>query len=155
MATVNEPADPIAKGMIPTAKQSLGDLFKWKQRVVVTNDFGESHCEWQKPTPLENPFSLMAQLGARDVYPLHYLYCAYSTDTKFSGSSSSAASWRGQLTLSTSMLSVSRRSNLPLITKSPTRTSPRQLRSRCFFALSALPSLASQETSSEENGLWS
>lgn len=65
--TANEPADPIAKGIIPTAKQAWGDLFIWKQRVVVTNDFGESHCEWQTPTPLENPFKLMAQLGARDV----------------------------------------------------------------------------------------
>jgi putative sialic acid transporter len=67
MSTVaNEPADPIAKGIIPTAKQSLKDLLKWKQRVLVTNDFGETVCEWQQPTPLENPFSLMAQLGARD-----------------------------------------------------------------------------------------
>jgi hypothetical protein len=68
MASTNEPADPVAKGIIPTAKQSLGDLFKWKQRVVVTNDFGESRCEWQKPTPLQNPITLLAQLSARDVW---------------------------------------------------------------------------------------
>lgn len=67
MSTPNEPADPIAKGIIPTAKQSLSDLLKWKQRVVLTNDFGESRCEWQTPEPLKNPISLFAQLSARDV----------------------------------------------------------------------------------------
>ncbi|KAI9054948.1 hypothetical protein LZ554_002091 [Drepanopeziza brunnea f. sp. 'monogermtubi'] len=61
-----EPADPIVKGIIPTAKQSLSDLFKWKQRVVVTNEHGETHCEWHDPEPLKNPFSLFAQLSARD-----------------------------------------------------------------------------------------
>ena len=64
MSTVNEPADPIAQGIIPTAKQSFSDLFKWKQRVVVTNEFGETHTEWQTPPPLRNPFSLVAQLTA-------------------------------------------------------------------------------------------
>ncbi|KAI0810087.1 carboxylic acid transport protein [Xylaria sp. FL0064] len=66
MATNYEPADPIAKGIIPTARQSLADLFKWKQRVVVTNELGEAHTEWQAPSPLQNPVSLMAQLTARD-----------------------------------------------------------------------------------------
>ncbi|KAJ8127613.1 hypothetical protein O1611_g6023 [Lasiodiplodia mahajangana] len=66
MATDYEPADPLAKGIIPTAKQSLADLFKWKQRVVVTNELGETHAEWQSPAPLKNPFSLMAMLSARD-----------------------------------------------------------------------------------------
>lgn len=65
----NEPADPIAKGVIPTAKQSFRDLFTWKQRVVVTNEHGEQHTEWQDPEPIRNPFSLMAQLG-----PLDWLY---------------------------------------------------------------------------------
>lgn len=64
--THNEPADPIAKGIIPTAKQSFKDLFIWKQRVAVTNDYGEVHCEWQKPEPLKNPISLMAQLSAKN-----------------------------------------------------------------------------------------
>ncbi|ORY13900.1 carboxylic acid transport protein [Clohesyomyces aquaticus] len=66
MATTNEPADPIAKGVLATAKQSWSDLFKWKQRVVVTNEFGETHTEWQSPEPLKDPFSLLAQLGAKD-----------------------------------------------------------------------------------------
>lgn len=66
MSTANEPADPIAKGVIPTAKQALQDLFIWKQRVVVTNDYGEEHTEWQSPEPLKNPIALFAQLGARD-----------------------------------------------------------------------------------------
>lgn len=70
MSTIKEPADPVAKGIIPTAKQAWADLFKWKQRVVITNDFGEEHTEWQSPEPLKNPISLMAQLTARDVCTL-------------------------------------------------------------------------------------
>ncbi|KAI0400115.1 carboxylic acid transport protein [Xylaria palmicola] len=66
MATNYEPADPLAKGIIPTAKQSFADLFKWKQRVIVTNELGETHAEWQSPAPLKNPFSLMAQLRPKD-----------------------------------------------------------------------------------------
>ncbi|KIW10238.1 hypothetical protein PV08_11200 [Exophiala spinifera] len=62
----NEPADPIVRGTFATAKQSWGDLFKWKQRVAVTNDDGETYCEWQSPRPLRNPISLFAQLSARD-----------------------------------------------------------------------------------------
>jgi MFS family permease len=65
MATNNEFANPIAKGIIPTAKQAWRDLFVWKQRVLVTNEYGESHTEWQAPEPMENPISLFAQLGAR------------------------------------------------------------------------------------------
>ena len=67
MASTNEPADPIAKGILPTVKQSLSDLLKWKQRVIVVNDYGESQCEWQQPAPLQNPVILFMQLGARDV----------------------------------------------------------------------------------------
>ncbi|KAL1596572.1 hypothetical protein SLS60_009220 [Paraconiothyrium brasiliense] len=66
MSTANEPADPIARGILPTAKQSLKDLFVWKQRVVVRNEFGEEHTEWQAPEPLKNPISLFAQLSAKD-----------------------------------------------------------------------------------------
>ncbi|THY97820.1 carboxylic acid transport protein [Aureobasidium pullulans] len=64
MSTFNEPADPIAQGIWPTAKQSWSDLFKWKQRVVVYNESGETTTEWQTPPKLRNPFSLMAQLTA-------------------------------------------------------------------------------------------
>ena len=67
MSTPNEQADPIAKGVIPTALQNLSDLLVWKQRVIVTNDFGEETCEWQSPEPLKNPFGLLTQLSARDV----------------------------------------------------------------------------------------
>lgn len=62
----NEPADPLAKGVIATAKQSFSDLFIWKQRVVVSNQYGETKCEWQQPDRFQNPFSLMAQLSAKD-----------------------------------------------------------------------------------------
>jgi hypothetical protein len=68
MATItgNRPADPLAKGTFATAKQALSDLFKWDQRVVVRNEYGEETCEWQKPEPLKNPFSLLAQLSLKD-----------------------------------------------------------------------------------------
>lgn len=66
MVTQNEPADPIVKGIVPTAKQAWADLFKWKQRVVVTNDLGETHTEWQTPPPLKNPISLFMQLGPKE-----------------------------------------------------------------------------------------
>lgn len=62
----NEPAEPIPDGIWATAKQSFGDLFKWKQRVAVTNEYGETHAEWQEPEPLKNPVSLFMQLGPRD-----------------------------------------------------------------------------------------
>jgi MFS family permease len=64
--TTNAPADPIVRGTWATAKQSWSDLFKWKQRVAITNDYGETYCEWQSPRPLRNPISLFAQLGAKD-----------------------------------------------------------------------------------------
>ncbi|KAI0126304.1 carboxylic acid transport protein [Xylariales sp. AK1849] len=66
MTTQNEPADPLAKGTIATAKQSWSDLFKWKQRIVVHNDLGETHTEWQAPPPLRNPISLFMLLSAKD-----------------------------------------------------------------------------------------
>lgn len=62
----NEPADPLAKGIVATAKQSLRDLFIWKQRVVVVNENGETATEWQDPEPIKNPISLFAQLSAKD-----------------------------------------------------------------------------------------
>ncbi|KAF2226705.1 carboxylic acid transport protein [Elsinoe ampelina] len=61
----NQPADPLAVGIIPTAKQAWKDLFIWKQRVVVHNDAGETYTEWQDPPKFRNPFSLMAMLSAR------------------------------------------------------------------------------------------
>lgn len=65
-SVVLEPAEPIAKGTFATAKQSFGDLSKWKQRVEVTNEYGENTFVWQPPAPLKNPISLFAQLGAKD-----------------------------------------------------------------------------------------
>ncbi|KAL3958128.1 hypothetical protein ACCO45_008706 [Purpureocillium lilacinum] len=66
MATNSVPADDLAKGIIPTAKQSLRDLFVWKKRVVTSNDQGESHCEWQELDSFVNPVSLLAQLSFHD-----------------------------------------------------------------------------------------
>lgn len=62
---MNEPAEPIAKGIIPTAKQAFGDLFHWKQRVEVVNEDGESRFEWQSPPALKNPFAPVTQLSFR------------------------------------------------------------------------------------------
>lgn len=56
---------PLARGIIPTASQSFRDLFRWQQRVEIYNDDGESTYVWQKPEPLRNPISLMAQLTAK------------------------------------------------------------------------------------------
>jgi len=66
MATqINEPAEPIAKGIIPTAKQAFRDLFVWKQRVEVINEYGESRTEWQSPPAFANPFAPITQLSFR------------------------------------------------------------------------------------------
>ncbi|KAF2010576.1 MFS general substrate transporter [Aaosphaeria arxii CBS 175.79] len=80
MATSYEPADPLAKGTLATAKQAWSDLFIWKQRVVVTNDHGETHTEWQSPEPLKNPISLMAQLKAKDWLYFIVGFCAWTAD---------------------------------------------------------------------------
>ncbi|KAF2452333.1 carboxylic acid transport protein [Lineolata rhizophorae] len=65
MPSQNEPAEPLAKGIIPTAKQQFHDLFVWKQRVVITNEYGETRTEWVTPEPLQNPISLFMQLSLK------------------------------------------------------------------------------------------
>ena len=64
-ASGNRPADPWAVGIIPTIKQSWSDLFIWDQRVVVSNEYGETTCEWKKPDRVQNPFTLFAMLGVK------------------------------------------------------------------------------------------
>ncbi|WEW55351.1 hypothetical protein PRK78_000781 [Emydomyces testavorans] len=72
----NEPAEPIAKGTLATAKQCWGDLFRWRMRVEVTNEYGETHTEWQSPAPLQNPFILALQLSLKGwLYFLVGLFC--------------------------------------------------------------------------------
>ncbi|KAL4924493.1 carboxylic acid transport protein [Aspergillus undulatus] len=66
MSSHNEPAEPIPDGIVAVAKQSFGDLFRWRQRVVITNEQGETYAEWQDPEPFKNPISLFALLSARD-----------------------------------------------------------------------------------------
>lgn len=63
MDSTGEYAEPLAKGTLATAKQSFADLFRWKQRVQITNAAGESWTEWQTSRPLKNPISLFAQLS--------------------------------------------------------------------------------------------
>lgn len=65
MAIEKNLGSPPPKGVFATAKQSWGDLFRWKQRVLVTNELGESHTEWQAPEKLQNPLSLFMQLNAK------------------------------------------------------------------------------------------
>lgn len=64
----NAAAEPIVKGILPTIRQSFGDLFRWKVRteIIEENEYGEStvRYEWQDPPPLVNPISLFAQLTA-------------------------------------------------------------------------------------------
>ncbi|KAM0706758.1 hypothetical protein Q7P35_006088 [Cladosporium inversicolor] len=64
MEPTGREAEPIAKGFLPGLKQNFLDLFKWEQRVEILNEYGEARYEWMRPTPLRNPFSLMAQLTA-------------------------------------------------------------------------------------------
>ena len=64
MESTGREAEPIAKGLIPGLKQNFLDLFKWEQRVEILNEYGEARYEWMRPTPLRNPFSLVAQLTA-------------------------------------------------------------------------------------------
>lgn len=64
MSSPNRPAEPAASGVLATAKQAWGDLFRWDMRVTVENEYGETTTEWQKPPPLKNPISLLMQLSA-------------------------------------------------------------------------------------------
>ena len=63
MESTGREAEPIAKGTLASAKQSFRDLFRWEQRVQITNEYGEYRTEWQRPLPLQNPFSLFASLS--------------------------------------------------------------------------------------------
>ncbi|KAI8658817.1 hypothetical protein NCS55_01159700 [Fusarium keratoplasticum] len=74
------PADPVAKGILPTAKQAFKDLFIWKQRVVIHNEHGEEATEWRDPEPLQNPISLMAQLSLKDWIFFIVGFCAWTAD---------------------------------------------------------------------------
>ncbi|KAK4137730.1 MFS general substrate transporter [Trichocladium antarcticum] len=80
MESTHEPADPVAQGVLATARQSWSDLFNFKQRIVVTNELGETSTEWARPVPLRNPISLMAQLSGRDWLFFIVGFCAWSAD---------------------------------------------------------------------------
>ena len=60
-----EPADDLAVGILPTCKQAISDLFVWKKRVVISNEYGETRCEWHENDKFVNPFSLLAMLSAK------------------------------------------------------------------------------------------
>jgi len=67
--SINEPAQPVVRGTLTTARQAWADLFRWKMRVEVIDEHGEGRYEWQDPPPLVNPFSLFAQLT-----PMNWLF---------------------------------------------------------------------------------
>ncbi|KAL8912478.1 MAG: hypothetical protein Q9172_007497, partial [Xanthocarpia lactea] len=73
-------AEPVARGTIPTIKQSWADLFRWQQRVSITNEHGEIATEWQSPEPLQNPIKLLMQLSARDWLFFVVGYLAWTAD---------------------------------------------------------------------------
>ena len=62
----NEPTEPVASGTLAVAKQSFGDLFRWRIRATIVNEYGEKSGEWQQPPALKNPISLFAKLSLRD-----------------------------------------------------------------------------------------
>ncbi|KAM0433993.1 hypothetical protein ACHAPT_003937 [Fusarium lateritium] len=74
------PADPVAKGIMATAKQSLRDLFIWNYRMTLTNAHNEEATEWRAPEPLKNPISLMGQLSLKDWVFFTVGFCAWTAD---------------------------------------------------------------------------
>jgi hypothetical protein len=153
-----EPADPIAKGIIPSAKQGLKDLVKWKQRAVITNDFGETHVVWQKPAKLTNPITLLMQLSARDVR-MTITHNSFHPEkemlTPISGCFSSADSLPGQQMHLISTLSLFRPSSSRPTTIQTTPISQLPSPSPCSFVPLEQPSSASQEIDMDENTPWS
>lgn len=47
MTKNGDPAEPAARGTLPCAKQSWGDLFQWRQRTEEFNEDGESRWVWR------------------------------------------------------------------------------------------------------------
>lgn len=74
--THNEPADPIPSGIMATAKQSFKDLFIWKQRTEIIDQYGGARYEWQAAPPVQNPIKLFMQLSAKQwLFFLVGLFC--------------------------------------------------------------------------------
>ncbi|KAK7961816.1 MFS general substrate transporter [Apiospora aurea] len=81
-AAAGGPHEPavVVKGTWATAKQSFRDLFRWQQRVVITNSQGETYEEWQNPPPLKNPFKLFALLTAKQWLYFFVGFYAWTAD---------------------------------------------------------------------------
>ncbi|KXJ86882.1 major facilitator superfamily transporter [Microdochium bolleyi] len=71
---------PIVKGTRATAKQALGDLFKWKHRVIIENEYGEERQELRNPDKLRNPISLLRLLSAKDYLYFFVGFFAWTAD---------------------------------------------------------------------------
>lgn len=80
MSSTYAPAEPIAKGILPTAAQAFSDLFKWKRRVEVTDEDGQVRTEWHPLDPVRNPFSLCALLSSRDWMFFFAGFAAWTAD---------------------------------------------------------------------------
>ncbi|KAM7187169.1 Major facilitator superfamily domain containing protein [Naviculisporaceae sp. PSN 640] len=81
MESTGRAADPIAKGVFATARQSFRDLFTFSQRITVTDPrTNAERTEWARPRPLRNPISLLAQLSARDWLFFIVGFLAWSAD---------------------------------------------------------------------------
>jgi MFS family permease len=80
MEITQQSAEPIAKGVRATARQSWKDLFTWNQRVEVTNEFGQKSTRWARPVPLKNPISLLGQLSAKGWLFFVVGFAAWSAD---------------------------------------------------------------------------
>ncbi|SMR51369.1 unnamed protein product [Zymoseptoria tritici ST99CH_1E4] len=80
MESTGREASPMAKGIIPCAKQSFLDLFRWEQRAEIRNEDGEVRTEWQRPLPLRNPISLLMQLSLQNWIFFIVGFCAWSAD---------------------------------------------------------------------------
>jgi putative sialic acid transporter len=80
MAAADKPTTPVAKGTFATARQSAREFFQWKQRVLVTNELGETHTEWQSPEKLKNPISLLRLLSAKQYLYFFVGFFAWTAD---------------------------------------------------------------------------
>ena len=79
-AVATTDGDVFPTGTLATAKQAFRDLFIWKQRVEIRNEYGEARTEWQKPKPLKNPISLLMMLSAQNWLFFVVGFAAWSAD---------------------------------------------------------------------------
>ncbi|KAG9243812.1 major facilitator superfamily domain-containing protein [Calycina marina] len=63
LPSTDRPAEPFAVGVLATAKQSFGDVWKqWPQRTEIADEEGRVQTVWRQPT-LSNPWSQFRMLN--------------------------------------------------------------------------------------------